>query len=47
MTCRRGDYITLNSIWKSYPASFYENVYHTYFPSLTCLISSDDIDWCV
>lgn len=46
ITVRRGDYVTLNSIWKVTPKEWYEDTYKKYFNNNPILISSDDIDWC-
>lgn len=46
ITCRRGDYITLNSIWRYMQAEYYTNMYNKYFNNSNILVSSDDINWC-
>lgn len=45
MTVRRGDYVTLNGIWRVQPDEFYKESYFRFFDGMTCIASSDDIGY--
>lgn len=45
MTVRRGDYVTLNGIWRVQPDEFYKESYFRFFDGMTCVASSDDIGY--
>ena len=43
---RRGDYVSLNSIWRYLEPKYYEDMYFKYFNGVIPYIATDDIQWC-